>query len=140
MTSGTETIALLERALDQTAQVIAVIPADQARLPTPCPAWDVEALVRHLIGQDLRNFMASARGERPDWQAPPDEFDEDWPAAFQGRAAQLREVWQAADIDHVIEMPGGHQTTLLTSADQQIAELATHSWDLVKATGQDADP
>jgi uncharacterized protein (TIGR03086 family) len=139
VTSASETVALLERALDQTGRVIAAIPADQARLPTPCPDWDVEALMRHLISQDMRNFLASARGERPDWQTPADEMDGDWATEFQSRAAGLRDVWQAADLDHVMELPGGRQTTLRTSADQQIAELATHSWDLVKATSQDTD-
>lgn len=139
MTSANDTVALLEQALNQTAEVIAAIPADQAQLPTPCPEWDVEALTRHLIGQDMRNFLASARGERPDWQAPAEELDGDWATEFQSRAAQLNDVWQAADLDKVMELPGGRQTTLRTSADQQIAELATHSWDLVKATGQDTD-
>ena len=50
------------RALDQTAAVIAAIPAGLAGAATPCPGWDVRALVRHLIGQDLRNFIVAARG------------------------------------------------------------------------------
>ena len=63
MTSDADTVALLERALEQTAAIIAAISASEARLATPCPGWDVAALVRHLTGQDLRNFLASARGE-----------------------------------------------------------------------------
>ena len=70
-------MGLLERALDQAAAIIAGIGASQAALPTPCADWDVRALVRHLIGQDLRNFTVAARGETADWQAPAGNVGED---------------------------------------------------------------
>ncbi len=60
MTSDTDTVVLVERALDQTAAIIAAIPGGQAGLATPCPDWNVQALVRHLAGQDLRNFLVAA--------------------------------------------------------------------------------
>jgi len=139
VTSDNDTVALLERALDQTAVIIGAIGGDQATLETPCPDWDVRALVRHVIGQDLRNFIVSARGQTADWRAPADGFGEDWVAAFRDRAGQLLEVWHAADLDQPVAMPGGGQAPLGIRADQQIAELAMHGWDLVKATGQHAD-
>jgi len=139
VTSDTDTLALLERALDQTAAIIAAIPASQAGLPTPCPGWDVRALVRHLVGQDMRNFLVSVRGETTDWRAPADELRDDWAAEFQDRAGPLRAAWRAADLDQPIAMPGGGEAPLRGRADQQIAELATHDWDLVKATGQRAN-
>jgi uncharacterized protein (TIGR03086 family) len=36
-------------------------------------------------------------------------------------------------------LPGGARAPLRSRADQQIAELAVHGWDLVAATGQRAD-
>jgi len=63
MTSDTDPVALLERALDQTAGLIAAIEPGQAGLATPCAGWDVRALVSHLAGQDLRNFLVAARGD-----------------------------------------------------------------------------
>jgi uncharacterized protein (TIGR03086 family) len=139
VTSDEDTLALLERALDQTAAIIAAIPPGQANLPTPCPGWDVRALVRHLVGQDMRNFLVSVRGETADWRVPADELRDDWAAEFQDRAGPLRAAWRAADLGQPIAMPGGGEAPLRGRADQQIAELATHDWDLVKATGQRAD-
>jgi uncharacterized protein (TIGR03086 family) len=139
MTSDTDTLALLERAVDQTAAIIAAIPPSQAGLPTPCPGWDVRTLVRHLIGQDMRNFLVSVRGETADWRAPADELGDDWAAEFGDRAGPLLTAWRAADLGQPIAMPGGGEAPLRGRADQQIAELATHGWDLVKATGQRAD-
>jgi len=138
MTSDTGTVMLLEHALDQTERLIAAVGTSQAELATPCSGWDVRALVRHMAGQDLRNFLAAARGETADWQAPPDELGEDWTAAFRDRAAPLRSVWRAADLDQPVAMPGGEEAPLRSRADQQITELTVHGWDLAMATGQQA--
>jgi uncharacterized protein (TIGR03086 family) len=139
VTSDTDVLGLVGRALDQTGAIIAAIPARQAGLATPCPAWDVRALVRHVVGQDLRNFLVSARGETADWQVPADELGEDWAADFRAAAAQLMAVWRAADLDRLVTTPGGGQAPLRGRADQQIAELVVHGWDLTRATGQQAD-
>ena len=135
MTSDDDTIALLDRALDQTAGLIAAVDTSQAGLATPCAEWDVRALVSHLAGQDLRNFLVAARGESADWRAPADEIGDDWAAAFRDRAESLRTAWRAADLDRLVAGPGG-EAPLRARADQQIAELATHDWDLARATGQ----
>jgi uncharacterized protein (TIGR03086 family) len=135
MTSDADTIALLERALDQTAELIAAVEPGQSGRATPCAGWDVQALVSHLIGRDLRNFLVSARGETPDWTAPDEEIGDDWAAAFGDRAGPLRAAWRAADLDRLVTGPGG-EAPLRFRADQQITELATHDWDLAKATGQ----
>jgi uncharacterized protein (TIGR03086 family) len=135
MTPDADTIALLDRALDQTARLIAAVDASQAGLATPCAEWDVRALVSHLAGQDLRNFLVAARGESADWQAPADEIGDDWAAAFRDRAESLRTAWRAADLDGLVAGPGG-EAPLRFRADQQITELAVHDWDLAKATGQ----
>ena len=131
----TNELRLLGRALDQTAAVIGAIRQDQAEQATPCPDWDVRALVRHLVGQDLRNFMISARGEAADWQALPDELGADWEGEFQERAQALLEVWHTADLNRLVTVPGGGEAPLRSRADHQITELAVHSWDLVRATG-----
>jgi uncharacterized protein (TIGR03086 family) len=107
VTDSADPLTLLERALEQTAAIIAAIPSGQAGLATPCPEWDVRALVRHLVGQDLRNFLVVARGGTADWQVPADELGEDWGAAFRDRAAQLMAVWRAADLEEQVALPGG---------------------------------
>jgi len=135
MNTDADTIALLDRALDQTAGLLAAVDASQAGLATPCAEWDVRALVSHLAGQDLRNFLVAARGESADWQAPADEIGDDWAAAFRDRAESLRAAWRAADLDRLVAGAGG-EAPLRFRADQQITELAVHDWDLAKATGQ----
>src|ERR1700751_4305330 len=135
MTSDADTVALLERALDQTAGLIAAIEPGQAGLATPCAGWDVRALVSHLAGQDLRNFLGAVRGEAADGQAPADDIGDDWPAAFQERAAPVRAAWQAADLDSLVAGPGGEAALRMRGANQG-TELALHDWALAGATGQ----
>jgi uncharacterized protein (TIGR03083 family) len=113
MTSDAETLVLLERALDQTEGLIAGVEPGQAGMATPCAGWDVRALVHHLAGPAMRNFLVAARGETTDWTAPAEEIGGDWAAVFRDRAAPLRATWRAA-------------------------ELAVHDWDLARATGQAA--
>jgi uncharacterized protein (TIGR03086 family) len=138
MSDAAAEIGLLERAVGQMGDVLAAITPDQADRPTPCEGWDVRALVTHVVGQNLRNFTAAARGEMADWQAPPDDPGDDWTASFRG-AQRLLDTWEQADLDQPVPMPGGASAPLRTRADQQITELAMHAWDLSRATGQEQD-
>jgi uncharacterized protein (TIGR03086 family) len=139
MTSDTATLMLLDRALDQMQRLIAAIGAGQAGLATPCSAGDVRALVRHLAGQDLRDFLVAARGETAHWQAPSGELGQNWTGAFRDPAAPLPAAWRAADLGRLVAVPGGGQAPLRSRADQQISGLTVHGWDLAIATGQQAD-
>ncbi|MEV6333850.1 TIGR03086 family metal-binding protein [Nocardia vinacea] len=133
------TVDLLDRALTQMGEVIAAIRPEQATLPTPCVGWDVQALVRHVIGQSLRNFLDSARGEMADWAGPPAELSPNWAAEYRAAAAPVLDVWHHADLERPVPVPGGAQAPLRSRADQQITELAMHTWDLARATDQPID-
>jgi uncharacterized protein (TIGR03086 family) len=135
----TDPLALLQRALDETRAIIAAISPDQAELPTPCGEWDVRQLVAHLAPRALHNFTLAARGETADWQAPAGEPGDDWAATFEAGARTLMETWGQADLNRTIPTPGGGEAPLRARADQQIAELAVHGWDLARATGQPLD-
>ncbi|GAB2452177.1 TIGR03086 family metal-binding protein [Nocardia tengchongensis] len=129
------TVERLERALTQMAEVISTIEAEQSGLPTPCEGWDVHALVRHIVGQSLRNFAVAARGEIADWQAPAEELHSDWAAQFRTGASALLEIWCSADPDRLVPAGDG-EAPLRGRLDQQIAEMAMHAWDLTRATDQ----
>ena len=132
-------LELLERALNQSAAIIAEIRPGQAALPTPCTDWTVEDLVRHLVAQDLPHFTAAARGETPDWTPPPGELGPDWPQQFLLGSGLLLETWAAADLDRPVALPAGGQAPLRLRADHQITELAVHDWDLARAASVDVD-
>ncbi|HZS13542.1 MAG TPA: TIGR03086 family metal-binding protein [Candidatus Dormibacteraeota bacterium] len=120
-----DTLVLLERALDQTGGLVAAVTPEQRHAPTPCSGWDVSDLVGHVV-YGLDNFTASARGEKPEWGRPRPPVEGDWSAAFRTRAAALLDAWRSAPEDR------------RPQAELQITEQAVHSWDLARATGHPA--
>lgn len=127
---------LLERALLQTGNLVAGVKPEQTSLPTPCSAWDVNALLTHMVVQDLDNFTLAARAQTPDWAQAPRPGGNDWSSNFQERAQTLLSTWRDADPDTTAAGPGGQNVPLISRADQQITELSVHAWDLARATGQ----
>ena len=125
MSSPNDSISTLSRALDQTGDVLAAIRHEQLSDPTPCPDWDVAHLIGHVIADAVR-FTDSVRGGDPDWTAPPDPVTAEWTARFRSDADDLIHAWHQQE-DQADE----------GAADWQIAEFAVHTWDLVRATGQD---
>jgi uncharacterized protein (TIGR03086 family) len=130
------TLDLLERAVNQMDAIVAGVRPDQERLPTPCTDWDVQALLGHVIGHSMPNFIVAAGGGTPDWQAPAAVVHADWADAYSTAAGELLSRWRAADMERMVASGSG-EAPLRSRADQQIAELAVHAWDLARATGHD---
>ncbi len=124
MTDSTDPVVVLSRALDQACDVLAAVREDQLGRPTPCADWNVAQLVGHLVEAPAR-FLQMARGEQPDWSAGPRPVTDGFVADFRGNADDLvrhwHEVGESADPRQV---------------DWQIAEIAVHTWDVARATGQ----
>ena len=123
-TASVESVVVLSRALDQAGDVLAAVHPDQLTRPTPCAEWDVARLVGHLVDAPVR-FLQRARGGDPDWSAGPQPVTGGWAADFRSHADDLIHHWhqagEAADAGQV---------------DWQTAEIAVHTWDVVRATGQ----
>ncbi len=124
MTSpSNESLAALTRALDQAREVLAGVRQEQLTLPTPCGDWDVARLISHLVENTVK-FTQSVKGESPDWTTPPAPVTGDWVASFHTAADSLLAAWQQGG-------EGG------AGPDWQTPEIAIHTWDLIRATGQD---
>jgi uncharacterized protein (TIGR03086 family) len=124
MTASDESVAVLSRALDQAGDVLAAVHADQLKQQTPCGDWDVAQLIGHLVNAPVR-FLEMARGNQPDWSAEPQPVDSNWVAEFRSNADDLIHHWhQTGDAAD----PG--------QVDWQTAEIAVHTWDVARSTGQ----
>lgn len=122
------------RAYDHAAEVVSAITPDQLGLPTPCPQYDVQLLVDHIVGAGFR-AAAMGRGETPAGDAFPHvPLDQ---AADQLRQAgkEARSAWSETDLAATLTMPWGETYPLATVVDMYLAELATHAWDLAASTG-----
>jgi uncharacterized protein (TIGR03086 family) len=124
MTAPHESVVVLSRALDQAGDVLTAVHPDQLGHPTPCGDWDVAHLVGHLVAAPER-FLEMARGGEPDWSAGPRPATTGWAATFRSHADDLIHHWhQVGDAAE----PG--------QVDWQTAEIAVHTWDVARATGQ----
>ncbi len=124
MTDHDEAVSVLSRALDQAGDVLAAVHADQLAQPTPCGDWNVGQLIGHLVSAPVR-FLEMARGAQPDWSAGPRPVVSNWVADFRSNADDLIQHWrQAGDAVDVGQV------------DWQTAEIAVHTWDVARATGQ----
>ena len=129
-------IALLERALAGTRRVVGDVRPDQYGAPTPCPGWDVRALLNHLLAGN-EYFAALGRGERPDmavWTT--DHLGEGDPAALYDASSKTAlDAWRGPGaLDRFATLPSGGKGPRVF--DMYLMETAVHGWDLAKATGQ----
>ena len=115
--------AVLRRALHQLADLLDDVPDAAPDGRTPCPEWDVRALVDHVVAAPPR-FARMARGESIDWSETP-SAGPDPAARFRSHAEDL--LRPVAD-----DAASGGPVSL----DWQCAELAVHTWDLATAIGR----
>jgi uncharacterized protein (TIGR03086 family) len=124
---GADVLDLYGRAADWTAATLANTKDLDAT--TPCDEWSVRDLLNHVF--DTQNyFSGTARGEdvSPPGPNPPDIVSADPRADFD----RIRgEVTDAFRKDGVIEKTG-------PALGIAFSDLLIHTWDLARATGQDA--
>lgn len=112
---------------------------DQWSLPTPCPDWNVRALVAHLVDEQ-RWAPYLLDGGRVDEAG--DRF------AADPLGADPREAWRQASTASLqaFSQPGALERHVWTSAGetsardylwQMTVDLAIHAWDLARAIGTD---
>jgi uncharacterized protein (TIGR03086 family) len=140
---STAPIDHLTRALDATDALIAGVHGDQWSNPTPCPEWNVRALVNHLVFGN-RMFAAILRGDPP----PPresirelhdrDQLGTDPLGAYRAAGAELKAAFdQPSVLERLFEAPIGTVPGAVL-LHLRITELLVHGWDLARATGQPA--
>jgi uncharacterized protein (TIGR03086 family) len=115
-------VRVLARALDQTGDLLDHVHPDQLSLATPCPDWDLAALVDHVVATPER-FLTMMRGGQPDWSTTPEHVTEAWGPRFRVAADDLIHCWHQSAGEAPVP------------ADWQGAELAVHTWDLATALG-----
>ena len=135
----TDIAAVHRRALESTGRTVAGIRPDQLDLPTPDEAWDVRALLNHVVSGNLwAAELAAGRtiaevGDRLDGDVLGDD-----PRAAYDRSAQLAaaafEAHGALDAPCAVSygpVPGS------VYAGHRFMDILIHGWDLADATGQD---
>lgn len=129
-------VVRIERALAAAGRVVAAVaPADLAR-PTPCPDWDVRALLAHLVGGVAE--MATMVGTEPGGRDATVAVDHLDPAsAWAAAAAADRTAWRRADaLEGTVTFSFATLPAPL-AAMIHLTELTVHPIDLAVAIGQE---
>jgi uncharacterized protein (TIGR03086 family) len=132
--SDDDDINLLEGILDKTGDVIGLVGDDQWQLPTPCPDYDVDALVNHMVGW-VRAFESGSNGRQ--YQGDPGAYRRgaDPAADFRTSAAGLVTGWRTLGFDRDVPVSTGSSPGPMVM-NMTLMEYLTHGWDLATATGQ----
>jgi uncharacterized protein (TIGR03086 family) len=137
MTTTAAELTMYEGVSDSIARAIAEATAAQLAAPSPCVGWSARDVLNHMIGgADL--FAACATGEQqpfPDWSDMPDWVGDDPAASYRRAAAGVLGAFSAPGVlDRTVPMPWG-DTPAPFALNLIMADHATHSWDLARATG-----
>jgi uncharacterized protein (TIGR03086 family) len=124
-------------AYENAAVIVSAIRDEQLTDATPCPKYDVAALIDHLVEAAYR-AAALGRGQTPPaGDESPHVTLSDAPAELRRAATEAAAAWEDdSALSSRLTMPWGEEYSGVTVVDMYLAELATHAWDLARATGQ----
>ncbi len=127
----------LVESYDNAATIVSGIRAEQLGDPTPCPKYDVAGLVDHVV-EAAHRAAALGLGQTPPAGDESARVElSDAPGQLRRAAEDAATAWRdGSRLSSMFTMPWGEEYTGATLLDMYVAELATHAWDLARATGQ----
>ena len=137
--AGSEVRGLFRRAVDAFGARVHGVAGDRWAAATPCPDWDVRALVNHLVYELrwsvplLAGRTVAEVGDRFDGDLLGDDPVGRWDGAAHEALAAVDDEGAMDRTVHLSfgDFPGREY------AMQLFADLVIHGWDLGVATGQD---
>jgi uncharacterized protein (TIGR03086 family) len=128
-------VALLERAIGYTLGTLHMVTTAALSHRTPCPEWDVRALLVHMHDSLVALQEATDLGHvGPGPVTYHGDPAADLVGVLRDRAGQLLGAWAGADTGLVSVGGCPVSTSIVTSVGA--VEIAVHGWDLAQACGQ----
>jgi uncharacterized protein (TIGR03086 family) len=128
-------IDLLSDVLDKTGDLIAGVAPDRLDRSTPCPDYDVRAMVDHLVGW-VQVFAAAAGGRTYEGDPSAVHAGDDPAGEFRASAADLVAGWREHGVDRTVTLAGGGGQPGEVVLNMTLMEYLTHGWDLAVGSGQ----
>jgi uncharacterized protein (TIGR03086 family) len=128
---------LLARANEGFAQRLGLVRPHQWTAPTPCAAWDVQALVNHVVGANRRYTMLlhGATADEVEATRTADHLGDDPVASLVATADELNAAFrEPGAMGRTAHHPTGDRTgTQLL--EMRVVDVTVHTWDLARAIG-----
>ncbi|MBP2478184.1 uncharacterized protein (TIGR03086 family) [Crossiella equi] len=129
-------IELLGRSVRYALGGLALVTPAHLDLPTPCPAWDVTGLLRHLEDSLAALAEAADLGQVALTPARREAPSPDLPGSVRVHALRLLDSWHRAGGTDLVTVAGCPLTAALVVATGAV-EVAVHGWDLAVACDGD---
>lgn len=130
---------LYTRALEQFGEKVNAVGDDQWSNATPCSAWDVRALVNHLVNENLwvppllEGSTIEHVGDRFDGDQLGADPVEAWDASAKGALAAVADP---AAMSRTVHLSYGDRPAR-DYVNEMFTDLAIHGWDLARGIGAD---
>ncbi|GAA2413073.1 TIGR03086 family metal-binding protein [Actinomadura vinacea] len=132
---------LMAPAAETAARIVQGVPAGRLDAPTPCPDWDVRALINHMTFWAAPAETAARKERPPAAEEEGHDYTEDgdWAALYTERARRMAEAWSdPAAWEGETSLTGNPQgMPAPVIGGMMLGECVLHGWDLAVATGQD---
>jgi uncharacterized protein (TIGR03086 family) len=142
MTETAPAPAAVRAAADLAARAVAAVPAQAWDAPTPCPDYDLRALVDHLAwGTVLSQRAATRTPLEHDWSVPgPPPFlagrqPQDWAAALAPELDAAADAWADPAAWEGETVMGTAPMPAAVVGPMMLAEFVLHGWDVARAAG-----
>jgi uncharacterized protein (TIGR03086 family) len=130
---------LHRRAADRFAGLVHSVRAEQWQLPTPCAAWDVRALVNHVVGESRwvvplyegQTVLQWATSSTATCSVPTRRPGATSRRALPQQPSTATAQWTRSSTCPPVTSQAAEYLT------QLFADLVIHSWDLAHAIGSD---
>jgi uncharacterized protein (TIGR03086 family) len=131
-------IAMLQRTVDAANALVGSVQPGELTQPTPCEAWDVRALLNHMVvgNQMIAGVLGGTPPAIDPTRPPPDVVGSDPAGAYSAAAAAALAGWRAPGVlQRTLTMPWGPTPAGIVIG-FHLLDQAAHSWDLAKALGR----
>jgi uncharacterized protein (TIGR03086 family) len=135
-----EGIAMLQRVVDTTNGVLEHTTTEQLSNPTLCTEWTVKDLLNHMVGGATMFAISAEQGSVPDdvlgRLMGGDNVGSDPQGAWLTASQRAMAAFEAPGaMEKVVKLPFGEMPAGI-ALNIAIFDVATHSVDLARATGQ----
>jgi len=135
-----DSVALLQRVVDETTKLVNQVTPDQLANPTPCTEWTVRDLINHITGGATMFALSAEQGSVPDDQVGQLMGGDNLAAGVQSSwatasARAMAAFEQPGVMEKIVKLPFGEMPAGI-ALNIAIFDVATHAADLARATGQ----
>ena len=131
--------AMIGKVLDETNRVVDGIEPSQLDNPSPCDEWTVRDVLNHVTSGATMFVVCVRDGAISDEQLGAlmvsDNLGTDYKGAFRDASRPRSAFDEPGAADKMVKLPFGEMPAGM-AINIAIFDVATHTWDLAKSTGQ----